>query len=225
MFDETTQTQGDLGGRASRRQISVVLADPQRLFRAGLQLVIEGQPELSVAATADDLENAARYARGHHPDVLVIDLPAMASREGIVHFLDEFGRTCADTKVVIVSQSGDPITARDAIQAGASGYVLKADVPSELLEALRKAAAGESYLSPAIGAAILSLDGGVGELSERETDVLRLLALGHTNAEIAKSVHLSVRTVESHRAAIQDKLEADSRAQLVRYALDHGLVS
>ena len=202
-----------------------MLADRQRLVRAGVQLVLEGQPEVEVVATADDLENASRYTKGHHPDVLVIDLPAMASREGLSHFMADLGAGAPDTKVVIVSQSSDPTVAREAIQAGITGYVLKTDVPSELLEALRKAAAGQQYLSPAIGAAILSLDGGFEDLSERETEVLRLLALGHTNAEIADSVHLSVRTVESHRAAIQEKLAVDSRAQLVRYALDHGLVS
>ena len=122
----------------------------------------------------------------------------------------------------------DPAFARQALRAGALGYVLKEAADEELLEAVRAAAAGETYLNPRLGARLAAEPpepaGPPDDLTEREVEVLRLIALGHTNAEIGEQLYLSVRTVETHRAHIQQKTRRTSRAELVRYALDHGLV-
>src|ERR1700759_1657762 len=121
----------------------------------------------------------------------------------------------------------EPAFAREALGAGALGYVLKEAADEELVEAVRSAAAGERYLNPRLGAQIASEPppGPPDDLSEREAQVLKLIALGHTNAEIAEQLYLSVRTVETHRAHIQQKLNLSTRAQLVRYALDRGLMT
>src|SRR5204862_5892212 len=114
---------------------------------------------------------------------------------------------------------------REAMQAGASGYVLKEAADEELVKAIRLAASGQTYLQPALGAKLAAEpEGPALELSDRESEVLRLIALGHTNAEIAEQLYLSVRTVESHRAHIQQKLRLTKRAELVKYALQHGIV-
>lgn len=130
------------------------------------------------------------------------------------------------TKTVILTMQEDPEYARRALRAGALGYVLKEAADAELVEAVRRAAVGGTYLNPALGARLATMPeqqaGRPDELSERE--VLRLIALGHTNAEIGEQLFLSVRTVETHRAHIQQKLGRSTRAELVRYALDQGLL-
>jgi two-component system response regulator NreC len=122
----------------------------------------------------------------------------------------------------------DPEFARQALGSGAAGYVLKEAADDELVEAVRRAAAGDTYLNPRLGAALASAppkpSGPPDDLSDREVEILRLIALGHTNVEIGEQLYLSVRTVESHRAHIQQKLRRSSRAELVRYALNHGLL-
>ena len=132
------------------------------------------------------------------------------------------------TRVVVLTMQEDPVFAREALRAGAVGYVLKEAADSELVEAVRRAAVGETYLNPRLGAALATApaasDGPPDDLTEREAEVLRLVGLGHTNAEIAGQLYLSVRTVESHRARIGQKLGLSTRAELVRYALDHGLL-
>jgi len=158
-----------------------------------------------------------------HPHVLVLDLnmPGPSSLTGIAEVKD----TCA---VVVLTMQSDPAFAREALQAGARGYVLKEAAGAELVTAVRAAAGGGIYLNPALGARI-AIEGAVtapalDDLSERELDVLRLIALGHTNAEIGEQLFLSMRTVETHRSHIQHKLRRTTRAELVRYALDHGLM-
>jgi two-component system response regulator NreC len=132
------------------------------------------------------------------------------------------------TGIVVLTMQDDPAYAREALQAGALGYVLKEAADAELVQAVRLAAKGETYLQPALGARLASLPdepkGPPDDLTERELEVLRLIALGHTNSEIAEQLFLSVRTVESHRAHIQQKTRLSSRAELVRYALEHQLV-
>ena len=132
-----------------------------------------------------------------------------------------------DTQIVVLTMQEEPAYARQALSAGACGYVLKEAADSELVEAVRRAAAGEIYLDPALGARIARepLPAPPDDLSEREVEVLRLIALGHTNSEIAHQLFLSVRTVETHRSHIQQKLRVSSRAELVRYALQRGLIS
>lgn len=142
--------------------------------------------------------------------------------------LDLIPQVAGTAAVVVLTMQNDPAFAREALQAGASGYVLKEAADSELVGAVRAAADGRTYLNPELGARLAVAPpepaGPPDDLSERELGVLRLIALGHTNAEIAKQLYLSVRTVESHRAHIQQKTRRSTRAELVRYALDQELI-
>jgi two-component system response regulator NreC len=205
--------------------VRIVLADDHLVVRAGLRLLLDSEPGLEVVAEAGDIEAARRYVRGHHPDVLVLDLnmPGGSSLEAIPALRAE----SPDTQIVVLTMQQEPAFAREALGGGALGYVLKEAADEELVEAVRRAAAGESYLNPRLGARIASepLPGPPDDLSEREVDVLRLIALGHTNAEIAQQLYLSVRTVETHRSHIQQKLRLSTRAELVGYALDRGLIA
>jgi two-component system, NarL family, response regulator NreC len=159
--------------------------------------------------------------------VLVLDLGMPGGRTALDAIPEVVERSSA-TRVVVLTMQEQPEFARKALGAGAVGYVLKEAAGAELVEAVRRAAAGDTYLNPRLGAQLaaapLEPSGPPDDLSEREVDVLRLIALGHTNAEIADHLYLSVRTVESYRARIQQKLGRSSRAELVRYALEHGLL-
>jgi two-component system, NarL family, response regulator NreC len=204
--------------------ITIVLADDHTVVRAALRMLLEAEPDFEVVAEAGDAPNAVRYVRGHKPTVLILDLnmPGPSSIEAI----PEINEASPDTRVVVLTMQAETAFVRQALQAGVAGYVLKEAADAELVEAVRSAATGNTYLQPALGARLAAEpEGGPGdELSERETEVLRKIALGFTNAEIAKQLYLSVRTVESHRAHIQQKLGLTTRSELVRYALDHGLV-
>jgi two-component system response regulator NreC len=203
--------------------IRIVLADDHAVVRRGLRLVLEGEPGLEVVAEAADVDGARRYVNGHHPDVLVLDLnmPGGSSLEAIPVIRAQ----SPETQIVVLTMQDEPEYARDALAGGAVGYVLKESAEAELVEAVRRAAIGEGYLNPRLGARVASEPPGPpDDLSERELDVLRLIALGHTNAEIAAQLYLSIRTIETHRAHIQQKLRVDSRSELVRYALERGLV-
>ena len=208
----------------SRQSISVVLADDHQVVRTGLRLLLEGEPDLEVVAEAGDVEAARRCVRGHHPAVLVLNLnmPGSSSLEAIPALRGEF----PETQIVVLTMQEEPAFARQALAAGALGYVLKGAADDELVEALRRAAAGERYLNPRLGALMASepATGPSAGLSPRELDVLRLIALGHTNSDIADQLCISVRTVETHRAHIQQKLGLFSRAELVGYALERGVI-
>jgi len=204
--------------------IRIVIADDHAVVRRGLRQVLDAEDGLEVVAEASDLDGARRYVRGHHPHVLVLDLnlPDGLSLPAIPELRAEH----PDTQIVVLTMQNEPAYARQALAAGALGYVLKEAAETELVEAVRRAASGEAYLNPRLGARVAAEPppGLPDGLSEREVDVLRMIALGHTNAEIAQELYLSVRTVETHRAHIQQKLRLTSRSELVRYALDHGLV-
>ncbi|HLM85662.1 MAG TPA: response regulator transcription factor [Solirubrobacteraceae bacterium] len=204
--------------------VRIVLADDHAVVRGGLRLLLENEPDLEVVAEANDAESARRYVRGHHPDVLVLDLsmPGGSGLETITGIREE----SPATQIVVLTAHREPALAQQALGAGALGYVLKDAAIYELVEAVRGVAAGESFLDPRLSALLASerLTRGPDALSERELSVLRLIALGHTNAEIAEQLYLSVRTVESHRARIQLKLQLSTRAELVRYALERHLI-
>ncbi|MEA2248929.1 MAG: hypothetical protein QOH46_3458 [Solirubrobacteraceae bacterium] len=208
--------------------ITLVLADDHAVVRAGLRLLLDQAGGLHVVAEAGDAETALRKVLGHKPAVLVLDLN-MPGEPSSMDAIATVAEISPATRVVVLTMQDDPAFARRALRAGAAGYVLKEAADSELVEAVRRAAAGETYLNPRLGAALATAtteapaapDG----LSPRETDVLRLIALGHTNAEIAGQLYLSVRTVESHRAHITQKLSLSTRAELVRYAMDRGLLT
>jgi two-component system response regulator NreC len=203
--------------------ISIILADDHTVVRRALRLLLDEEPGFEVVAEADDAESAVRYVRGHKPTVLILDLnmPGRPSLEAI----PDIREASPETKIVVLTMQKEPAFARQALQLGVLGYVLKEAADDELVQAIRRAAAGDTYLQPALGAKLAAEpESAANDLSERETDVLRLIALGHTNAEIAERLYISVRTVETHRAHIQQKLGVSSRAELVRSALSRGLV-
>jgi two-component system response regulator NreC len=202
----------------------VVLADDHSVVREGLRLMIDAQPGLRVVAEAGNADDALRMARAHRAAVVVLDLnmPGRPSLDAI----PELVAASPDTRVVILTMQDEPALAQAALRAGASGYVVKDAAGDELVQAVQLALEGGTYLHPQLGARIAAQEPEEEEddLSEREREVLKLIALGHTNGEIASQLFLSVRTVESHRAHIQQKLGLASRAELVRYALDRGLI-
>jgi two-component system response regulator NreC len=213
--------------RVARETITIVVADDHHVVRSGLRLLLEGEEGFAVVAEAADTDAALRNVLGHKPTVLVLDL----NMPGDISWIDAIPQVrerSPDTSVVVLTMQEDPSFARTALQVGARGYVLKDSADAELVAAVRRAAAGETYLAPRLGAALaaapLRAPGPPDDLTAREVEVLRLIALGHTNAEIGEQLYLSIRTVESHRAHIQQKLRRSTRAELVRYALDHELL-
>jgi two-component system, NarL family, response regulator NreC len=208
--------------------IAVALADDHQVVRSGLRLLLEGEDGLTVVAEASDADGALRIVEEHTPAVLVFDLNmpgTLTSMETIA----KVRQRSPGTAVVVLTMQEDPAFARYALRAGATGYVLKEAADRELVDAIRRASAGETYLAPRLGAALAAAPteprGPAETLTGREIEVLRLIALGHTNAEVGEHLTLSTRTVESHRAHIQQKLRRSTRAELVRYALDHQLLA
>jgi len=206
--------------------ISIVLADDHEVVRNGLRMLLEAEADLEVIAETAEVEQTERSVLGHHPDVLVLDLNMGA--DSSLPAIPRIRERSPETQIVVLTMQNDPAFARAALRSGAVGYVLKQSAGTELVQAVRLAAAGETYLNPKLGAQLAAEppapSGPPDELTDREVEVLRLIALGHTNSEIGKQLFLSVRTVESHRAHIQQKTGASTRAELVRYALDHQLV-
>ena len=203
--------------------IRIVLADDHAVVRSALRMLLEAERDLQVVAEAGDVDSTVRYVRGHTPDVLILDLnmPGGPSLRAV----PEIRRMSAETRIVVLTMQSDPVFAREAMQAGVLGYILKDAADSELVKAVRLAADGKTYLQPELGARLAAEPSGPpDDLSEREVEILRLIALGHTNGEIAEELYLSVRTVESHRAHIQQKLRMSKRSELVRYALDRNLL-
>ena len=204
--------------------IRVVIADDHAVVRRGLRQVLESQRGIEVVGEASDLAGARHYVLGHQPDVLVLDLHLP---EGLsLGAIPELRTRSPETQIVVLTMQDEPAYAREALNAGALAYVLKEAAESELVEAVRRAAAGDIYLNPRLGArmALEPPPGPPDGLSEREVQVLRLIALGYTSSEIAKELCLSVRTVESHRSHTQQKLGVSTRSELVRYALEHRLI-
>jgi two-component system response regulator NreC len=201
-----------------------VIADDHSVVRRGLRQVLGSEPGFEVVAEAANLADARRFVRGHHPDVLVLDLnlpdgPSLGA-------IPEIRAEAPNTQIVVLTMQNEPAYARKALSSGALGYVLKEAAEEELVEAIHRAAVGDSYLNPRLGARVAAEPppGPPDGLSERELEVLKMIALGYTNGEIADGLYLSVRTVETHRAHIQQKLRLGSRSELVRYALDHNLI-
>jgi two-component system response regulator NreC len=208
------------------RSIRIVLADDHPVVRRGLQLLLDAEDGFEVVAAVGDVPAVIRTVRGYKPDVLVLDLnmPGGSSLEAIPKII----AASPATHVAVLTMQNEPAIARRALGAGARAYVIKDAADDELAKAVRRVAAGETYVDPEFSARMAAQPAGPppppDDLSERQVEVLRMIALGYTNAEIAEQLCLSVRTVEGHRAHIQQKLQRSSRAELVRYALDHGLV-
>lgn len=204
--------------------ITIVIADDHGVVRAGLRLLLEAEPGFEVVAEAEDVASARRYAQAHRPAVLLLDLnmPGESSLAAIPRLREEI----PGTQIVVLTMQDDPAFAREALKAGAAGYVLKRSAEDELIEAVRLAARGEHYINPQLGVRLVvePPPGPPDGLTEEEVEILRLVALGHTNAEIGERLFLSGRTVETHRIRLQRKLGLESRAELVRYVLDRGLL-
>src|SRR4051812_17949290 len=186
---------------AANGTITIVLADDHHVVRTGLRLLLDAEDGFAVVGEAADAEAALRSVFGHKPAVVVLDLN-MPGELTSLEAIPQVRERSAGTAVVVLTMQDDPSFARSALQAGAAGYVLKDSANTELVEAVRRAAAGETYLAPRLGASLAAAPATstrpADDLTARELEVLRLIALGHTNAEMSKQMFLSVRTVESH---------------------------
>jgi two-component system response regulator NreC len=208
---------------ADATEITIVLADDHNMIRAGLRAMLEAEAGLRVIGEADDAGATARLVEARRPDVLVLDLhmPGAEPRADIPHLRER----APDTAIVVLTMQGDPRTARDVMRAGAAGFVLKQAAERNLDEAIRAAAAGGSYVDPRLGGAMAKLEADpLDDLSERELELLRLVALGHTNREIGERLFLSVRAIEVNRAKLLEKIGVDSRPQLVRFAIANRVI-
>ena len=205
---------------------TIVLADDHPVVRSAVRMLLDAEAGLEVIGEAGDLDETVRKVRAYKPTVLVLDLgmPGGSSLAAIPAIL----LTSPGTAVVVLTMHNDAAFAREALRAGALGFVLKDAADTELVAAVRAASEGHRYLNAQLGARIAAQpDPPVGppdHLSDRELQVLRLIALGHTNTDIAEQLFLSVRTIESHRAHIQHKVQHTSRAELAAYAREHGLI-
>lgn len=213
--------------------IRVALCDDHAVVRRGLQLILEAEADMVVVGESGNVAAAILVAKEMQPDVFVMDL-GLPDGSGIAATA-ELHRVSPGTKVLILTVHDDVAYLRLAFRAGAAGYVVKEAADAELVDAVRQVAAGRQYVHPALGAALLApggtsatpaaaLVGPGGELTQREVEVMRFMAMGLTSAEIAERLYVSVRTVETHRAHIHQKLDVRNRAQLVRRARDAGLL-
>lgn len=204
--------------------IGVLLVDDHAVFRSSLRLRLGQEAGIAPIGEAGSGEQAIARARILKPDVALLDLllPRMSGYEAIPEILS----ASPETRIVVVSSQTGPTAVRQAISAGAHGYVPKRATDTEVIEAIRRVAAGERYVAPDLGAQLVVADDvpALEPLSDRERDVLHLLALGHTNQDIGKQLFISVRTVDTHRAHIMRKLQLQTRAELVLFALSNGLI-
>ncbi len=208
--------------------IRVLVVDDHSVVRSGLRRVLDAEPDIETVGEAPNAERAVFEAMEHKPDVVLMDvvMPGKSGIEGTPAVL----QAVPETRVLVLSMQDDPRYVREAFEAGASGYVLKEAADTEVVAAVRAVAAGERYVHPALGARLVAAEAEerrraeADPLSDREREVLSLLALGHTNQEIAQKLFISVRTAETHRAHIMQKLRLSSRAELVRHALAEGLL-
>jgi DNA-binding NarL/FixJ family response regulator len=209
--------------------IGVLIVDDHAVVRSGLRYVLEAEEDIDVVGEAADARHAVFETRATKPDVVLMDV-VMPGKNGIEAIPDVL-KDAPDAKILILSMQDDPRYVREAFAAGAAGYILKEAADTDLVAAVREVAAGGRYVHPALGARLVAADAEERRraeddpLSDRERDVLRLLALGHTNQEIAGKLYISVRTAETHRAHIMQKLRLTTRAELVRYALAQGLLA
>lgn len=205
------------------KQTTVVLADDHNVIRAGLRTMLEAEDDLRVIGEADDAGSARKLVEDRRPDVLVMDLqmPGADPADDIPRLRESVPATA----IVVLTMRNDPRKARDLLRAGAAGYVLKQAADRKLTEAIRIAAGGGSYIDPELGGEMAKLEADPLEsLSERERELLRLVALGYTNREIGEQVFLSVRAIEVNRAKLMEKLGIESRPDLVRFAIEHGVI-
>jgi two-component system, NarL family, response regulator NreC len=206
----------------------VLIVDDHAVVRSGLRLLLDAEEDMEVVGEAGNLQEAVFRTRSLKPDVVLMDvvMPGASGIEVTPAVLKEH----PDAHVLVLSMQDDPMYVREAFAVGASGYVLKEAADEEVVGAIREVAGGGRYVHPTLGARLVAAEAEeraraeADPLTDREREVLRLLALGHTNQEIAKTLFLSVRTVETHRAHIMQKLRLTTRAELVHYAMEQGLL-
>lgn len=207
--------------------IRVLLADDHTIVRQGLKLILASHSDLEVVGEAANGSEAVDLAKKLHPDIVLIDvaMPDMNGIEATKRMVQNDSRL----KVLVLSMHKEAVYVREILRAGARGYILKDAIDNELLNAIRSVARGDGYVSPAVSGALLSdfrknVTDPLDLLSNREREVLQLIAEGKTNKEIATHLNLSVYTIDSHRGKIMEKLNLHSTGELVRFAMKHGLV-
>jgi DNA-binding NarL/FixJ family response regulator len=208
--------------------VRVLIVDDHAVVRSGLRLLLQNEDDIEVVGEAGTARDAILEARSVNPDLVLMDvtMPDGSGLDAVPALLHEH----EGLRVLVLSMQDDPRYVREAFHVGASGYVLKEAADTEVVAAIREVARGGRYVHPELGARLIAAEtdeqrrAEENPLSEREQEVLRLLALGHTNQEIAKQLYISVRTAETHRAHIMQKLRLQTRAELVRYALAQGLL-
>jgi two-component system, NarL family, response regulator NreC len=216
----TWQTAEEMEGS---EQITVLLADDHNVIRAGLRSMLEAEADLRIIGEAADAASAAKLTADRRPDVLVLDLQMPGADPA--RDIQSLRERVPNTAIVVLTMQSDPRKARDLLRAGAAGYVLKQAAERKLTEAIRVAAGGGSYIDPELGGALATLESDpVQELNDRELELLRLLALGHTNREIGERLFLSVRAIEVNRAKLLEKLGIESRPDLVKFAIANGVI-
>ena len=211
---------------AGSAPVTIVLADDHKVVRSGLRMLLESDGRFTVLAESGDVATTIDAVERCRPRVLVLDLNM--GGESSLESIPQLRAEVPETQIVVLTMQDNPAFARVALRAGAVGYVLKDAADAELMSAVELAAEGRTYLNPELGAKLASEpaenEARPDNLSPREIEVLKLIALGHTNGEIAATLFLSVRTVESHRAHIQQKVRLTTRAELVTYARAHALL-
>jgi two-component system, NarL family, response regulator NreC len=208
----------------AQKPIRIVLVDDHSVVRAGLRMLLQAHDGFEVLGEAGTGREGLELVEIKRPDVVVLDL-GLPDVDGL-ELVDQMQHKGRGTRVLVLSMQDDPARVEQAFSAGADGYLVKEAAEGELVAAIEQLMAGERYLYPPLGAAMVRAATAPPSdpLTEREREIVRLLALGHTNAEIAKLVHLSVRTIETHRSHAMTKLRVSSRAEMVRWALEHGLL-
>jgi DNA-binding NarL/FixJ family response regulator len=204
--------------------IRILLVDDHELLRAGLRSRLEREPGIAIVGEADTAERAVVMARRLQPDLILLDL--LMPRKSGYEAIPELAQVAPEAKILVVSSQAAPSSVRRALSAGAAGYLPKRSSDRELITAIRLVAGGGGYVEPELGARLVSDHGtpALDPLSERERDIVHLLALGYTNQEIAKKLFISVRTVDTHRAHVMHKLDLETRAELVMFALANGII-
>ena len=204
--------------------IRVLVTDDHAVLRTGITALLEREPDMTVVGDAATADQAVSRARTLQPDVILLDV-VMPRKSGF-EALPELHEVAPEARVIMLSMQTNPSAIRKALNSGATGFVAKHASDTDLVDAIRRVAAGSGYVDPALGGNLVVSDSAAltEELSERERDVLFLLAFGYTNQEVAAQLYISVRTVDTHRAHVMRKLKLQTRAELVLYALANGLI-
>jgi len=204
--------------------INVLIIDDHDLLRAGLRSRLEREPGMAVVGDAGSAEEGIVMARALQPDLVLLDL--LLPRKSGFDAIPELAAVAPAARILVVSSQTSPSSIRRALTSGAAGYVPKRASDRELVNAIQLVAAGGGYMDPELGVKLVVPDGSLAldPLSERERDIVHLLALGYTNQEIGRKLFISVRTVDTHRAHVMRKLRLESRAELVMFALANGVI-